>query len=108
MEITLVCLLARLIIEKNEYITESVISILSDLIDAFLQVRTGNTTIKSDLEAFKYQFEPNAMDNGFVDERNKCFCREGNFFSSIDWVITQFCSIFVSAEYGVKFYLSRQ
>lgn len=41
------------------------------------QVRVGNETIKSNLKAYKYFFEPNAMDNGLVDERNKCFCRNG-------------------------------
>lgn len=46
----------------------------------FLQIRTGNTTVKSDLTAYKYRFEDNAMDNGFIDERNKCFCREGKSF----------------------------
>lgn len=44
-----------------------------------IQVRVDNATIKSDLEAYKYKFEANAMDNGFVDERNKCFCREGMY-----------------------------
>lgn len=27
------------------------------------------------LTAYRYEFEKNAMDNGVVDERNKCFCR---------------------------------
>lgn len=45
-------------------------------------MRVGNATIKSDLEAYKYQFEANAMDNGYVDERNKCFCREGKYISN--------------------------
>lgn len=27
------------------------------------------------LTAYRYEFEPNAMDNGVFDERNKCFCR---------------------------------
>lgn len=49
-------------------------------------MRVGNATIKSDLEAYKYQFEANAMDNGYVDERNKCFCLEGKYIS-IPYVI---------------------
>lgn len=44
-----------------------------------LKIQVGNATIKSDLEAYKYHFEENAMDNGEKDERNKCFCREGKF-----------------------------
>lgn len=59
----------------------------------FLQIRIGNSTIKSDLEAYKYQFEANAMDNGFVDERNKCFCREGMLYIYEHWL-----SIFVHFE----------
>ncbi|CRL06508.1 CLUMA_CG019609, isoform A [Clunio marinus] len=30
------------------------------------------------LEAVKYQFEKNALDNGVHDEANKCFCRDGH------------------------------
>ena len=29
------------------------------------------------LEATKFMFEENALDNGEVDERNKCYCRDG-------------------------------
>lgn len=43
----------------------------------YSQVRVGNETIKSNLQAYRYHFEDNAMDNGFVDKRNKCFCRDG-------------------------------
>lgn len=45
----------------------------------YSQVRVGNETIKSNLQAYRYQFEENAMDNGFVDKRNKCFCRDGKW-----------------------------
>lgn len=45
-----------------------------------LQTRVDNVTYtKSELDAFKYQFEDNAMDNGAVDKRNKCFCRDRKF-----------------------------
>lgn len=42
-----------------------------------LQIRVGNDTIMNGLEASKYVFEENSMDNGEVNEKNKCFCRHG-------------------------------
>lgn len=48
------------------------------------QVRVSNETQVSGLSAFKYMFEDHAMDNGLVDERNKCFCRNGEW--TIDWL----------------------
>lgn len=47
------------------------------LFSIILQVRVGNETVVSGLSAYKYMFEDHAMDNGLVDERNKCFCRNG-------------------------------
>lgn len=40
-------------------------------------VRVENETTVRGLSANKYMFEENAMDNGYFDERNKCFCRDG-------------------------------
>lgn len=53
------------------------------LFSFYSQVRVGNETIKSNLQAYRYHFEDNAMDNGFVDERNKCFCRNGKLNNCI-------------------------
>lgn len=38
----------------------------------------NSDTVISGLSATKYVFEKNSLDNGFYDERNKCYCREGN------------------------------
>ncbi|XP_022903927.2 scavenger receptor class B member 1-like isoform X1 [Onthophagus taurus] len=35
-----------------------------------------NETVSSGLRGFVYKFPKNANDNGFYDEKNKCFCRE--------------------------------
>lgn len=37
-----------------------------------------NDTVRQDLEGYTYTFTPNAMDNGYFDPENKCFCRNGN------------------------------
>ncbi|XP_055386645.1 scavenger receptor class B member 1 [Condylostylus longicornis] len=40
-------------------------------------VRDPNEIEVNGFRAYKYSFEENAMDNGEVDERNKCFCKKG-------------------------------
>ncbi|XP_058820857.1 scavenger receptor class B member 1 isoform X2 [Topomyia yanbarensis] len=40
-------------------------------------VQDGNDFEVSGLQATKFVFEENALDNGEVDTRNKCFCRKG-------------------------------
>ncbi|XP_058820859.1 lysosome membrane protein 2 isoform X4 [Topomyia yanbarensis] len=42
-----------------------------------LLVQDGNDFEVSGLQATKFVFEENALDNGEVDTRNKCFCRKG-------------------------------
>lgn len=44
------------------------------------QVPTGNNTVVNSLAASKYMFEENALDNGEVNEENKCFCRFGKWY----------------------------
>lgn len=41
------------------------------------QIRVNDTT-RQNLEGYRYTFAPNAMDNGYFDPENKCFCRNGN------------------------------
>lgn len=41
-----------------------------------LQVKTGESVVKG-LQAYHYNFVNNSLDNGAIDERNKCFCRKG-------------------------------
>ncbi|XP_055712746.1 scavenger receptor class B member 1 isoform X2 [Phlebotomus papatasi] len=40
-------------------------------------VQQGGPTEVSGLTAQKFVFEENALDNGAVEEKNKCFCRQG-------------------------------
>ncbi|GAB0094391.1 scavenger receptor class B member 1 [Sergentomyia squamirostris] len=41
-------------------------------------VPEGEPTEVSGLTAQRFVFEENALDNGAVDEKNKCYCRQGN------------------------------
>lgn len=43
----------------------------------FQQVRVGEDTVVNGLAATRYEFEQNALDNGEINEKNKCFCRQG-------------------------------
>ena len=40
-------------------------------------VQTENLTM-SGIKVTKFEIEKNALDNGEIDERNKCYCRDGN------------------------------
>ncbi|XP_063700410.1 scavenger receptor class B member 1 [Culicoides brevitarsis] len=40
-------------------------------------VPTGSTSVIGNLAASKYKFEKNALDNGEINEKNKCFCQNG-------------------------------
>ncbi|XP_055853022.1 scavenger receptor class B member 1 isoform X2 [Episyrphus balteatus] len=40
-------------------------------------IRTGDEVIRRNLAGYKYVFEDNAMDNGEIEEKNKCYCRQG-------------------------------
>ncbi|XP_059617113.1 scavenger receptor class B member 1-like isoform X2 [Phlebotomus argentipes] len=41
-------------------------------------VQHGEPTEVSGLSAQRFVFEENALDNGAVEEKNKCYCRQGN------------------------------
>lgn len=41
-------------------------------------VRRSDETRFGSMTGYTYVFENNSMDNGIVDEKNKCFCRKGN------------------------------
>lgn len=43
-----------------------------------LQIRVGNESVYNGIAASRYEFEENALDNGEVNENNKCFCRHGH------------------------------
>ncbi|KAJ9589476.1 hypothetical protein L9F63_017337 [Diploptera punctata] len=38
---------------------------------------TGEVKNVQGLDAYRYKFPPNALDNGEIDPENKCFCRKG-------------------------------
>lgn len=50
------------------------------------QKRVGEETTSQGLAGVKYMFEDNALDNGAKDERNKCYCREGELQLLFDLV----------------------
>lgn len=44
------------------------------------QLRADNERYKvGSLSGYKFIFEENAMDNGRINPKNKCFCRHGKF-----------------------------
>lgn len=43
------------------------------------QVRVGEPETISSLEAYRFMFEENALDNGYYNDRNKCYCKTGEF-----------------------------
>ncbi|CAD7085799.1 unnamed protein product [Hermetia illucens] len=40
-------------------------------------IPTGEEQVVSGLQAYRFVFEENALDNGYYNEKNKCFCRKG-------------------------------
>lgn len=58
--------------------TEKLLFFRKSMCRPIIMVRANNQTeTVHGLDAFKYRFEDDALDNGMTDERNKCFCREG-------------------------------